>query len=431
MVLETQSTRYRAFIEGLNMSRYLSDVVNAIRQSWNKYLPKRPLPPTSQLSTFFDVVLRASLMTEEGRRTRLRAAMMNFTDVNEHCNASGAHLVQLSRERSFNPAEMTRLAPALDSAQSIILVRTAKHQDTKLEIWGILSETSDWLRIVQDETRVHCDAPPDALTITCLGPGTLQLSRRGYPLAVYSDGKVGLPGPILVNIQPLKDFFNGPRRECTEAAKRHAREQKKRKDIENDAGEYTSVVGRILRNIAAHGHGGTLLIVPDELEADDTRLLDRMQLKYQCPYDKCWELLVRKVVKLKACRTWRDCQRVELDQGTRRLDESIAFIARNSCVDGAVIITTHFRLLGFGAEIIAKSPALKRIWVTRSEKGSNGRFVDIDTFGTRHRSAFRFCSEFEDGMAFVVSQDGGIKAVKRVGAKVVVWPDIRLMNVVV
>jgi hypothetical protein len=34
-------------------------------------------------------------------------------------------------------------------------------------------------------------------------------------------------------------------------------------------------------------------------------------------------------------------------------------------------------------------------------------------------------------MAFVVSQDGGIKAVKRVGAKVVVWPDIRLMNVVV
>jgi hypothetical protein len=355
--------------------------------------------------------------------------MMNFTDVIEHCNVSGAHLVQLSRKRSFNPTEVTRLAPALDSLQSMILVRTAKRQDTKLEIWGVLSETRNWLGVVQDETRLVFESPPDALTITCLGPGTLQLSRRGYPLALYSDGKVALPGPILVNIQPLTDFLNGPRRECAEAAKRQARKQ--RKNIKGEGGEYLSVLGRILRNIAAHGHGGTLLIVPDEIETDDTRLLDRMHIKYPCPYDKYWELLVRKVVGLQTSRTWRDCQRVELDPRSRRLEESVAFIARSSCVDGAVVVTTHFRLLGFGAEIIAKSPALKHVWVTRSENGSNGRFVDIDTFGTRHRSAFRFCSEFEDGVAFVVSQDGGIKAVKRVGAKVVVWPDIRLMYIVV
>jgi hypothetical protein len=84
-------------------------------------------------------------------------------------------------------------------------------------------------------------------------------------------------------------------------------------------------------------------------------------------------------------------------------------------------MTDEFDVLGFGAEVTAASPTLKSVRVLADNKGID---VPITSFGTRHRSAFRFCSSLEGSAAFVVSQDGGVKAVKRVGCDVVLWPDI-------
>lgn len=50
--------------------------------------------------------------------------------------------------------------------------------------------------------------------------------------------------------------------------------------------------------------------------------------------------------------------------------------------------------------------------------------VSVDNYGTRHRSAFRFSSSLDDSVAFIVSQDGGVKARKGVQDKVFLWPDI-------
>ena len=43
-------------------------------------------------------------------------------------------------------------------------------------------------------------------------------------------------------------------------------------------------------------------------------------------------------------------------------------------------------------------------------------------YGTRHRSAFRFVASMEPSVGFIVSQDGGVKAVRQVGSKLVMWP---------
>jgi DNA integrity scanning protein DisA with diadenylate cyclase activity len=72
--------------------------------------------------------------------------------------------------------------------------------------------------------------------------------------------------------------------------------------------------------------------------------------------------------------------------------------------------------------VIATSPSLTEVEAVTDYHPSTS--VPIESFGTRHRSAFRFCSSLEDSASFVVSQDGGVKAIKRVGDKVNLWPDI-------
>jgi hypothetical protein len=106
------------------------------------------------------------------------------------------------------------------------------------------------------------------------------------------------------------------------------------------------------------------------------------------------------------------------------LSDSIQAVAALSGVDGAIVLTDRFRLLGFGAEVIIPSPSLRTIKVARDASASVTTTRSIETYGTRHRSAFRFCSSYEDAIALVVSQDGGVKAVKRVGPDVLMWPDI-------
>src|SRR5205823_5448760 len=108
----------------------------------------------------------------------------------------------------------------------------------------------------------------------------------------------------------------------------------------------------------------------------------------------------------------------------QELDEKLGDVAQTTAsltsVDGAVVITDHFRVLGFGGEVTAVSPSLASVTLADNRPHT----IPIDSFGTRHRSAFRFCSSFEGSVAFVVSSDGGAKAVKRVGSEVLLWPDI-------
>lgn len=107
----------------------------------------------------------------------------------------------------------------------------------------------------------------------------------------------------------------------------------------------------------------------------------------------------------------------DIDERDQDIAKSIASL---TSVDGALVMTTQFKVLGFGGEIVAVSPTLRFV----TEASDNKPKTPIESFGTRHRSAFRFCSSFEDSVAFIVSSDGGVKAAKRHGRELLFWPDI-------
>ena len=173
---------------------------------------------------------------------------------------------------------------------------------------------------------------------------------------------------------------------------------------------------------------------------DDTRLIDRINIKYPCSYNYSWEILTKSLVNH---RKYYDLHfplwdaKIEMNKDNfqdyymltnemQEIEEAVSdvtqVIASMTSVDGAIVVTDELRVLGFGAEVLAISPSLKEVKIAENSKAN--RKIPIESFGTRHRSAFRFCSSFEEAVVFVVSQDGGVKAMKRVGKDVILWPDI-------
>lgn len=98
-------------------------------------------------------------------------------------------------------------------------------------------------------------------------------------------------------------------------------------------------------------------------------------------------------------------------------------------VDGCVLLTNRLAVLGFGAEIIATSPSLTSVKHALDPDGARWIETSLYALGTRHRSAMRMCSSLEDCVAIVVSQDGPIRAVKRIGPDVFSWSDVALGDV--
>jgi len=202
---------------------------------------------------------------------------------------------------------------------------------------------------------------------------------------------------------------------------------------------YGLFLERILFYVREKQHGGMVIVIPESIDKTDTRITDRLNIKYACSYDYIWEILVRSLVNFRKYHDLFDHlyeardplttsqfrTYYELSSERQDLDEALGDVAQAiaglTSVDGAVVMTDRFEVLGFGAEVTAISPSLKEVVVSAGSKHGSAA---IQAYGTRHRAAFRFCSSFEDCVVFVVSRDGGVKVVKRVGSEVILWPDI-------
>ena len=102
--------------------------------------------------------------------------------------------------------------------------------------------------------------------------------------------------------------------------------------------------------------------------------------------------------------------------------DAARFVASLTAVDGAVVLTDKLRIIGFGAEVRVSSSGTDTIHVAKDTEASDLSTAPFTGYGTRHRSSFRFVESVEPSVAFIMSQDGGIKATTKVNAKVVMWP---------
>jgi len=200
-------------------------------------------------------------------------------------------------------------------------------------------------------------------------------------------------------------------------------------------------VRRIVATIRAAKHGGTIVIVPP---ADAARFTDEetfITLKHRFldeePRRRCRSLMVRTVNALaEVCAPlvapgvkvgWNEHASLA-DPLISELDEAIYevahLIAALADIDGAVVMTQRFEILGFGGVIAGELPDVARVARALDVEGEHRIRERTDLVGTRHNAAYRLCSAYHDALAVVVSQDGGTRFVRWKGDAVTYWDQV-------
>ncbi len=356
--------------------------------------------------------------------------------------------LEFDQPRDFSISEILHLAPATDHTRVLICVSplpSKNREPGQLRIWGLINTGSSWQVFSRGESQIKV-LPPNCLTVSSDEPGNLSISREGTVLLNLVQGEIIAPsrqhlhqGPIAAFLSDAVDAIH------SEVCSAIGEPQYDRNEQIDDYPQYFFVkfLERLLFEIRRKRHGGAVLMIPDRMKLDDPSITGRVRIKYPCHFNRAWPLIIRSLVLRHGYNILRkeiytreggmspamfhrisilDSQREEIN---RRISDSIELLASFSEVDGAVLITDKLRLLGFGAEITVSSTSLRNIHVAKDHLAERTAAVPIESYGTRHRSAFRFCWEGEESIAFAISQDGGIKSIRRMGDKLVCWPDIK------
>ncbi len=436
-------------------SPYPDNMLPYIQKGWYKVAVKRTkcrIPSDNNIRRLLDVASQASLCFQEKQSVRVRIVLCRPEQLTGDLTSTPRNRpIEFNHPRTFNVPEIVQLAPAVDPRQLMIGVRPIRENSkndsgTLLEIWGLVDTGHSWLEYSKGESRglLAGSPPPDCLIVSIMSPGGLVVSRAEWPIVSLEKGSLSLPmtgvfssGPIGNSLNRMySGFYN-------DACKSLRRKQYDPKGWDEDYPKRFLIkfIGRILLRVRDRRHGGTILVIPDDWQVSDATLQHILDIKYPLENPGIWSILVQNISldrrfyeKLLPAFNYKKVSK-DLFRGINRLRyeyedaidlvrDQVNFVASLTNVDGSVVITTKLGLRGFGAEVIAQSPALHEIKIATDVYGKSGVLRPFTDYGTRHRSAFRFCFSDERLIAFVVSQDGEIRAAKRVGSNVILWPSI-------
>jgi hypothetical protein len=147
----------------------------------------------------------------------------------------------------------------------------------------------------------------------------------------------------------------------------------------------------------AHGHGGTLLVVPNGTEQWRESIVSPILYSVVPRYSKLANL-IRKAPSPASENEWGASLRNAVDT-----------VAGLTAVDGATVITDKYDVLAFGVKIrrAVGSEPVDQMVLTEPILGNEAVVVPpVQRGGTRHLSAAQFIYDQRDALALVASQDG-------------------------
>jgi hypothetical protein len=352
---------------------------------------------------------------------------------------TGIHRLRFDRPRPFDEHELQRLSQAAKYHRALIGVDGDRESD--LRIWGIAQSGPRWMHAAQGGRTV--DAPPsDALIVTAMRPGHIAVACGAQPIAELRSGAIVDFAVDVFQSSWLPARFADIRddilaehaaRRARAAAADHAPLAEVSPDIIRALAQ--QMVKRVVAIMRAAHHGGTIVIIPDECLAG-VAAGDPLRLKYAIsddPARRRFRALVLEAmtalarlggaagyakVDYEEYRASTEPVLAELDEAIFEISQLIAALAD---VDGAVVLTKRFELVGFGAEIAGQLPEVATVLRAIDVEATRREEEVVDRVGTRHRSAYRLCARLRDALAIVVSQDGSARFVAWHEGAVTYW----------
>lgn len=341
-------------------------------------LPQGEAPSRVHLAELLDAVFWASHDREEGYPVSVSLIYKRP----EHLPDSFC----FDRPLALHTRNLVKLGPALEKPRAHIC--TWPDEKGELRIWGF-------------KTASHEFVTSD-LWLQSLGPGTVLISHGGRSLAALTGNQAVFVDPAVL----MQAIMPKLARQITPGTS-------------NMQGifRYNTLL-YIAQAMRAHGHGGTILAVPDssgwqssigqpvpytggasfldanlDLPAPETEIFTGQKSFLQ---------LIRKVFSRGPDKQTR--VRAQIREQCNR-------IARLTAVDGALVMSFDRYTYCFGAKIkqVATLPASVDLRLRRPLKDAGETTCNIsDLGGTRHQSAAQFAYDQPQAIAVVASQDGDV-----------------------
>jgi hypothetical protein len=360
---------------------------------------------------------------------------------------SPSEFIGFKKPRKFSVDEIRKLALSTDINRTHILVSFLPfNDDFSLKVIGLIHSGSSFEKSVVSVHNIGY-AYPHLLAFDSVSPGHVSVSIGGNVILTLRDGQLFkfLKSPLLVG--PISEYFKSPHEYL--ASKiiefKPTVDDKYYDPLKSASFYYRDCINRLLSSILHNNHGSTLLILRQDKNRRIQPKLSNLNIKYKINYHNIWNYLVKLLnIDCKQSRLfWQNFNKkpkpskpkmneldIRLDYKHENLrlmiDDAIDFISCLARIDGCVVMTDKFQVLGFGAEVIYSSPIFDFITVTDNCEATHSQEISLDEFGTRHRSAIRFCSSHPDAIAFVFSSDGGMKAITTVNSKLLMWKEPKL-----
>jgi hypothetical protein len=397
--------------------------------SYVKWFRLDPHPHSEeQLANLVYPAFQASLCSEEGRPVRLRVVF----DI-----APKRFTVRFAEPLPYTAGQLVKLAPTIGVASRWLVAQPDETSQNSVQIAGILDPDilpvdrvhQRWGHGLTTSQNFPLPTRPPWLNISVLGPGWVRVSTLSTSFELRN---CCMREPLIVGrIQYVIDW-------CREIPSRLGIQDTGITNL--GAALARSFLVNVLANISDARHGGCLLVLPNNADLSSLPL----KTKYRMDSDMVQVAIrerasVSPKISLQGTEFGKD-QAIEPSQIARDdvtlaksllLDRDLAqltdCVAALAAVDGAVILQRDLRLVGFGAEItIPGMPSGDE----KVEYGNHPPLLgkpapaSLADFGMRHRSAIRFCQEIPGTMAFVVSQDGGIRLFHSVDGSVRQWVEL-------
>jgi len=396
-----------------------------VRGAWPS--DARPLP--GGLEALLDVAYHASFMRNEERPVACRLLVSpRSAFALQDGPPSGLLPMAVTAPRRLDEDELRRIAPAANFYRALVGVDEAAPGE--LSAWGLLQSGPRWMQPSRGG-RARETTMPRSLVVRVVRPGHLVVSCGNQELAELRGGRLSDFTLDVFRSAWLPALF-AAEREAMAAEHRAAAKPPLEPAV---AGALTGVLAqqmikRVVATIRTAHHGGTILAVPADCPGE-RYLHPRYAFDDAPPRRRFRTLVLASLERLarRAAETGKpasadsylhedDALLAELDEG---LFEWSHLIAALSQVDGAVVLTKRFELLGFGAEIAGGLPAVTHVRRGHDLEADSFATEIVEDVGTRHRSAYRLSEALPGALAIVVSQDGGVRFVNRHRGAVTYW----------
>jgi len=389
-----------------------------------------PCPPRRDLRQIVEALFQASIETEEGRPLRFMAVVSDRGRLLARQNSDGTmHCVRLRASRTLSPQEVRRLAPATNVDATGLWI-TCSEEAPRVRIEGIVDVGRSWSS-ARHGFRYGYWSMPNAMVIRVLGPGQMDVYQGEFAIAHLRGGRLR---QVTTDDALAANFALGAiAHEGLTSLSRRIRRPRVRTDPapgETEFRAYLDVCSAVVNALQGLRHGGIVVWTPATITP--VELGTRLRMKYEVEHDSQladsfvgsvnahyrWAARAEGAKKLNAALV-----RLELTAGLAResLAEQCTVVARLGSVDGAIVVSSDLRVLGFGAEILGEPVPARSTVEELHDPYFTRRPIDIEQTGMRHRSSARAAWNLPGSAVFAVSQDGGITAFRRESARIRVW----------